>query len=282
MVESPFPRRRSARRWLLGSLCGVVAAGVVAFAGAAGTAGGGHDAAPRVQAAASVAPAAPASSAALDAALKHAFRSLPSTGSVASALAAQGVQVTVEGAPVPLGAIASKVVGFEQQAIRLAATGSGGQPSTAGVGTAAAAVAARPYGGVLQEAVAVASLDTLLWVHAQQTGGVVSMAAAQSDAQQQEVAFEHVPSYQADIPAGESLQTMFESPAALTGYQIELTIDAQKEQIAGPSTLNGLPRDRTPALASWMANQLAQGGSSTKGAGAPALSALPADLPSNL
>lgn len=282
MVESRIPRRRFARRWLLGSVCGVVVAGSLALTGAASTAGGGHDATLRVQAAASVAPAALASSAALDSALKRAFRRLPSTGSVMSELAAQGVQVTVDGAQVPLGAIASKVVGFEQQAIRLAATGSGGQPSIAGVGTAAAAVTARPYGGVLQEAVAVAALESLLWTHAQHTGGVVGISAAQSDAQQQEVAFEHVPSYQADIPAGETLQTMFESPAALAGYQIELTIDAQEEQIAGPSTLNGLPRNRTPALASWMANQLAQGESSTKGTGAPALSTLPADLPSNL
>jgi len=281
------PARRGRRRVAVVLATTLIAAAVlvVTSGGSPGRTGAG--AAPDV-----VAPPvlAPAGAQAVPAGLAQALAEVPSPGAAAARLAAHGVTLTVDGAPVAETFLGSTLAGLEQHAVQtavLAAGATSGELAPTDV-SASRQIARQIVSGdrrnLLAAAVASVTLRTLLWQTALASGTEVTAASARAFAGQELAEFDaqQAAGTPTPLPAGESTSEAFTSPDAVRAYQQLLTVDEQMTGVAGPPVVDGVPADRTPALAAWLSEQLATADVVLRGARGIALSTLPADLPGGM
>jgi hypothetical protein len=192
--------------------------------------------------------------------LRKVESSVPSLAAEMKILKNSGVSLSVNGTSVGLEPIASHVVGFENTFLANAAKNAQrvGFRTSAAVATVKDQVAT----AALDAAVAYEALVYLCWQASQHDGHEVSLAAAQAYAENEYRIYKtsHSTSSSNSAPSGVgSPQQVFLSPNAVEGYRIMMSISAEMTAIAGPQTFDtktDMPVNRTPALSSWMEQQL--------------------------
>ena len=215
-------------------------------------------------------PTVPTLNGAQEEALRSALGHVPSDATLGRIIDRQGVTLTVNGVRNSTASIASLAAGYLQGAVAHGADWAALERRS--VPSALDVILKHPEVG-LGQALAAETLFDLLYGHASATGQVAPVGMATSYAQYQySLAKTH--SGTAPAPtAGEYLST-----GAIKTYQQLLTIEHQESLIAGAPSSNGVPRDRTPELAAWMAQALHHAKVTIHGVDHPTTAELPGDL----
>jgi hypothetical protein len=194
-----------------------------------------------------------------------------------SQLSSEGISVSVDGAQIPIWRISGEAIGYTDQAI----VDAGGNAVADGLDESAAVGEVVSSNIGLKEAVAYETLMQLLYDQAAAKGTIVTIPDATSYAQNLYNQYFH--DYENPSPYTTPLkspptQSEFLSTSAVQTYQFDLTVDQQKAGIVGSGSGNG-----TPALATWLSNQLADNSVSvTAVQGITSANDLGSLLPSNL
>jgi hypothetical protein len=228
--------------------------------------------------------------------LAAALSQLPTPPQETASLTSNGVSVSVSGVSLSPMYLATAVTGQEEQAVTNQWARSNGSAANATPPSSVtsqqrsddiaigASVVAQATTTAIPHALASAVLRSMLVQSAQQQGATVPVSTAETFAQKEEQTYEAgvAGGTAPALPNGETLREAFQSTAAIDAYQQILTVNKEEQIIGGPPVVNSVPENRTPALATWMADSLSS--ANVRISGVPGLlpTQLPTELPSGM